>query len=84
MNNQIILSALESQLAIKKAERDSYETSTSEPAFKAMTQEVLESLRNNVSALIPSIMLDENRVEIMIGKRTLAQLPVRASRFCIV
>ena len=65
MNNQIILSALESQLAIKKAERDSYETSTSEPAFKAMTQEVLESLRNNVSALIPSIMLDENRVEIM-------------------
>ena len=65
MNNQIILSALESQLAIKKAERDSYETSTSEPAFKAMTQEVLESLRNNVSALIPSIMLDENSVEIM-------------------
>ena len=65
MNNQIILSALESQLAIKKAERDSYETSTSEPAFKATTQEVLESLRNNVSALIPSIMLDENRVEIM-------------------
>ncbi len=65
MNNQIILSALESQLVIKKAERDSYETSTSEPAFKAMTQEVLESLRNNVSALIPSIMLDENRVEIM-------------------
>jgi len=65
MNNQIILSALESQLVIKKAERDSYETSTSEPAFKATTQEVLESLRNNVSALIPSIMLDENRVEIM-------------------
>jgi len=65
MNNQIILSALESQLAIKKAERDSYETSTSEPAFKATTQEVLESLRNNVSALIPSIMLDENRIEIM-------------------
>ena len=65
MNNQIILSALESQLVIKKAERDSYETSTSEPAFKAMTQEVLESLRNNVSALIPSIMLDESRIEIM-------------------
>ena len=65
MNNQIILSALESQLAIKKAERDSYETSTSEPAFKATTQEVLESLRNNVSALIPSIMLDESRIEIM-------------------
>ena len=65
MNNQIILSALESQLVIKKAERDSYETSTSEPAFKATTQEVLESLRNNVSALIPSIMLDESRIEIM-------------------
>ena len=65
MNNQIILSALESQFVIKKAERDSYETSTSEPAFKATTQEVLESLRNNVSALIPSIMLDESRIEIM-------------------
>lgn len=65
MNNQIILSALESQLAIKKAEHDSYETSTSEPAFKAATQEVLESLRNNVSTLIPSIMLDESRIEIM-------------------
>ena len=34
MNNQIILSALESQLAIKKAECDSYETSTSEPSIK--------------------------------------------------
>lgn len=65
MNNETILSALESQLAIKKAEHDSYETSTSEPAFKAMTQEVLESLRNNVSPLIPSIMLDESRIEIM-------------------
>lgn len=65
MNNEIILSALESQLAIKKAELDSYETSTSELAFKAATQEVLESLRNNVSALIPSIMLDESRIEIM-------------------
>jgi hypothetical protein len=65
MNNQIILSALESQLVTKKAELESYETSTSEPAFKAATQEVLESLRSNVSALIPSIMLDESRVEIM-------------------
>lgn len=65
MNNQIILSALESQLVTKKAELESYETSTSEPAFKAATQEVLESLRSNVSALIPSIMLDESRIEIM-------------------
>jgi hypothetical protein len=65
MNNQIILSALESQLVTKKAELKSYETSTSEPALKAATQEVLESLRNNVSALIPSIMLDESRIEIM-------------------
>jgi len=65
MNNQIILSALESQLAIKKADRDSYETCTSEPALKAATQEVLESLRDNVCALIPSIMLDESRIEIM-------------------
>jgi hypothetical protein len=65
MNNQIILSALESQLVTKKAEFESYETSTSEPARKATTQEVLESLRSNVSALIPSIILDESRVEIM-------------------
>jgi hypothetical protein len=65
MNNEIILSALESQLVNKRAELESYETSTSEPAFKAATQEVLESLRNNVSNLIPSIMLDESRIEIM-------------------
>ena len=65
MNNEIILSALESQLVSKKAELESYETSTSEPAFKAMTQEVLESLRNNVSNLIPSITLDNSRIEIM-------------------
>lgn len=65
MNNEIILSALESQLASKRAELESYETSTSEPAFKATTQEVLDVLRNNVSSLIPSIMLDESRIEIM-------------------
>jgi hypothetical protein len=65
MNNQIILSALESQVVTKKAELESYETSTSEPALKAATQEVLESLRDNVCALIPSIMLDESRIEIM-------------------
>ena len=65
MNNQIILSALESQLAIKKAECDSYETSTSEPAFKATTQEVLESLRENVSNLIPSITFTSDRIEII-------------------
>ena len=65
MNNEIILSALESQLVSKKAELESYETSTSEPAFKAITQEVLESLRNTVSNLIPSITLDNSRIEIM-------------------
>ena len=65
MNNEIILSALQSQLVTKKVDRDSYETSTSEPAFKAMTQEVLDVLRENVSPLIPSIMLDESRIEIM-------------------
>jgi hypothetical protein len=65
MNNEIILSALETQLATKKAERDSYETSTSEPAFKAATQEVLEALRENVSTLIPSITLTSDRIEIM-------------------
>ena len=65
MNNEIILSALESQLANKRAELESYETSTSEPAFKAMTQEVLEILRDNVCVLIPGIILDESRIEIM-------------------
>ena len=65
MNNEIILSALESQLANKRAELESYETSTSEPAFKAMTQEVLEVLRDNVCVLIPGIILDESRIEIM-------------------
>jgi hypothetical protein len=65
MNNEIILSALETQLATKKVERDSYETSTSEPAFKALTQEVLESLRENVSTLIPNITLTSDRIEIM-------------------
>jgi hypothetical protein len=65
MNNQIILSALESQLATKKSELDSYETSKSEPAFKTATQEVLESLRENVSNLIPDITLTSDRIEIM-------------------
>ena len=65
MNNEIILSALESQLASKKAELESYEANTSEPEFKAMTQEVLETLRVDVSPLIPSIMLDASRIEIM-------------------
>lgn len=65
MNNEIILSALESQLVSKRTELESYETSTSEPAFKAMTQEVLETLRVDVSPLIPSIMLDASRIEIM-------------------
>lgn len=65
MNNEIILSALQSQLVTKKLDRESYETLISEPAFKVMTQEVLDVLRNNVSSLIPSIMLDESRIEIM-------------------
>lgn len=65
MNNEIILSALESQLVNKRAELETYETSTSEPEFKAMTQEVLETLRVDVSPLIPSIMLDASRIEIM-------------------
>jgi hypothetical protein len=65
MNNEIILSALESQLATKKQELELHETSTSEPAFKVLTQEVLESLRENVSTLIPSITLTSDRIEIM-------------------
>jgi hypothetical protein len=65
MNNEIILSALETQLATKKTERDSYETSTSEPAFKETTEKVLEALRENVSNLIPSITLTSDRIEIM-------------------
>lgn len=65
MNNEIILSALETQLATKKAERDSYETSTFEPAFKETTEKVLSALRENVSTLIPSITLTSDRIEIM-------------------
>jgi hypothetical protein len=65
MNNQVILSALESQLATKKQELELHETSTSEPAFKALTQEVLDSLRENVSTLIPSITLTSDRIEVM-------------------
>lgn len=65
MNNQVILSALQSQLATKKEELHSYETTTSEPAFKAISDEVLTSLRENVSALIPKITLSDSRIEIM-------------------
>lgn len=65
MNNEIILSALETQLATKKAERDSYETLISEPAYKAITQEVLDALYENVSNLIPSITLTSDRIEVM-------------------
>jgi hypothetical protein len=65
MNNQIILSALESQLATKKSELESHSTLISEPASKALTQNVLQSLRETVSPLIPNIMLDRNRLEIM-------------------
>jgi hypothetical protein len=65
MNNQIILDALEFQLANKKEELDLHETTTAQPEFKAMTQEVLESLREHVSNLIPGITLDTNRIEIM-------------------
>ena len=65
MDNQIILTALQTQLATKKEERDAYETSTSEPAFKALSDEVLASLRENVSPLIPKITLSDSRIEIM-------------------
>lgn len=65
MNNQIILDALEFQLVSKKEELELHETSVVEPAFTAITQEVLQSLRENVSPLIPNIMLDRNRIEIM-------------------
>jgi len=65
MNNQVILSALQSQLATKKDELHSYETTTSEPAFKAISDEVLTSLRDNVSTLIPKITLSDSRIEIM-------------------
>jgi hypothetical protein len=65
MNNQVILSALQSQLATKKEELHSYETTTSEPAFKAISDEVLTSLRENVSTLIPKITLSDSRIEIM-------------------
>jgi hypothetical protein len=65
MNNQVILSALQSQLATKKDELHSYETTTSEPAFKAISDEVLTSLRENVSTLIPKITLSDSRIEIM-------------------
>lgn len=65
MNNQVILSALQSQLATKKEELHSYETTTSEPAFKAISDEVFTSLIENVSTLIPKITLSDNRIEIM-------------------
>ena len=65
MNNQVILSALESQLATKQSEFELHETSIENPAFKATTEEVLQSLRETVSPLIPSIILDKSRIEIM-------------------
>jgi hypothetical protein len=65
MNNQVILSALQSQLATKKDELYAYETSTSEPAFKALSEEVFVSLRENVTTLIPKISLSDNRIEII-------------------
>jgi hypothetical protein len=72
MDNQIILTALQSQLAAKKEERDAYETSTSEPAFKALSDEVLASLRENVSPLIPKITLSDSRIEIMKSSRQIS------------
>ena len=65
MNNQVILSALQSQLATKKDELYAYETSTSEPAFKALSEEVFGSLKESVSSLIPKITLSDSRIEIM-------------------
>jgi len=65
MNNQVILSALQSQLATNKDELYAYETSTSEPAFKALSEEVFGSLKENVSSLIPKITLSDSRIEIM-------------------
>lgn len=65
MNNQIILSALESQLATKQADLELHQTSIENPAFKETTKEVLQSLRETVSPLIPSIILDKSRIEIM-------------------
>jgi len=65
MNNQIILSALESQLASKQSELESHATLISEPASKALTQNVLQSLRENVSTLIPNIKISTSRLEIM-------------------
>jgi hypothetical protein len=65
MNNQVILSTLQSQLATKKDELHSYETSTSEPAFKELSEEVFVSLRENVTTLIPKISLSDSRIEII-------------------
>lgn len=65
MNNQVIITALQSQLATKQAELESHETLISEPALKTLTQNVLTSLRENVSNLIPNIAIDASRIEIM-------------------
>jgi len=65
MNNQVILSALQSQLTAKEAELELQKTSIVEPALKAITEEVLQSLRVDVSPLIPNISIDHSRLEIM-------------------
>jgi len=65
MNNQVILTALQSQLTTKQAELESHETLVANPALKANSQEVLQSLRDNVYSLIPNITIDTNRLEIM-------------------
>jgi len=65
MNNQIILSALECQLVAKQSELESHSTLVSDPALKAHTQNVLQSLRENVSTLIPNISVTSDRIEIM-------------------
>jgi hypothetical protein len=64
MNNQIILSALNAQLDIKKAELNSIESTVCQPARQSLTSEVLTYLKDSVSPLINKISANDDRLEI--------------------
>lgn len=65
MNNQIILSALQAQIDLKKADLATYKENVYYPAKKSFQAETLTWLRENVSSLIPNIDLSSDRIEFM-------------------
>lgn len=65
MNKQITLTALETLLATKTAESETYYETVYNPAIQSKNTEIFSWLRDNVSNLIPKIEASSNRIEIM-------------------